>query len=68
MPRVDLEKFKPTWKQRLHIQLWGNLYLGHYSQPGWSGELPFYAFRCRKHGIVVNYLYGYSERLECPKC
>jgi len=68
MPLVDLDDFKPTWKQRQLIQMYGKAYVGSYAKPEWSGELPFYAFRCRKHGIVVNYLYGYSERLECPKC
>ena len=68
MPLVDLDNFKPTWKQRLHIQLYGNLYLGHYQKPGYVAPAPFYAFRCCKHGIVVDRPYGYDERLDCPKC
>jgi hypothetical protein len=35
---------------------------------GWSERLPWYIFRCEKHGIVANYPQGYESRLDCPKC
>ena len=53
------------------IQMYGSVYIGDYSKPGWSGELPFYAFRCRKHGIVTDYVHDGKMKpayLECPKC
>jgi hypothetical protein len=35
---------------------------------GWKAAVPFYAFRCEKHGIVVNYPAGHMEKLLCPFC
>jgi hypothetical protein len=52
----------------LKLRLSGYVYVGDHKLPGWSGELPFYAFECKKHGVVVNYPTGYEERLECPFC
>lgn len=43
-------------------------YVGHYMKEGWKGELPFYLFKCRKHGYVVNYPHGFEEKLTCPEC
>ena len=52
----------------LKLRLSGSVYVGDYRLPGWMGKLPFYAFECRKHGLVVNYPTGYEQRLECPFC
>ncbi len=51
---------------RLHLS--GSVYVGNYKLPGWRGELPFYAFECKRHGYVVNYPTGYDQKLECPFC
>ena len=32
------------------------------------GPLTFYIIKCSRHGLVVNYPHGYSQRLECPLC
>jgi hypothetical protein len=29
---------------------------------------PYYAFKCKKHGLVINYLKWYGEYLKCPTC
>lgn len=50
---------KLTRTQRLHIALFGRVYLEDRTKEGWKGTLPFYAFKCRKHSIVVNYPEGY---------
>ena len=42
--------------------------LGKHSKIGWSGELPFYASLCKKHGVVVNYPQGHGQILRCPVC
>lgn len=42
--------------------------LGKYSKHGWSRALPFYAFNCRRHGVVVNYPMGHAQILRCPEC
>jgi len=54
--------------QRLELWLRGHTYVGHRMQPGWRGPLPFYAFRCPEHGLVVNYPQGFSHILRCPIC
>ena len=57
-----------TMFQRLQLQISGDVPIGNFTRPGWSGDLTFYAFRCRKHGLVCDYLHGYDEVLSCPKC
>lgn len=54
--------------QRLELFLTGRAYIGHYKHPGWRHAIPFYAFKCPKHGLVEDYPHGYNERLDCPKC
>jgi hypothetical protein len=29
---------------------------------------PYYAFKCKKHGLVINYLKEIGEYLKCPIC
>ena len=54
--------------QRLELFLTGSAYVGHRTRPGWKGSLPFYVFRCPKHGLVEDYPHGYNGRLDCPMC
>ena len=54
--------------QRLELFLTGRAYVGHRRRPGWKGTLPFFAFKCPIHGIVIDYPHGYHERLDCPLC
>jgi len=54
--------------QRLELFLTGRAYVGHRRRPGWTGSLPFFAFKCPKHGIVEDYPHGYNSRLDCPRC
>ena len=54
--------------KRLILSLAGQVYVEHRTMPGWSGSLPFYAFKCQDHGVVVDYPHGYDQRLDCPKC
>jgi len=45
--------------------------LGLESRPGWSGELPFYLFKCPHCGTLVkDYLHGFPgyEYLNCLEC
>ena len=54
--------------QKMILKLLGEVFVGNRMKPGWSGSLPFYAFKCETHGLVENYPHGYEGRLECPKC
>jgi len=55
--------------QRLELLLTGKAFVGYRKlSPKWKEALPFYAFRCPKHGLVEDYPHGYHERLKCPEC
>ena len=57
-----------TPMQRKMAALGFKVPLGEYSKPGWAGSLPFYAFNCKRHGVVVNYPRGHAQILRCPEC
>ena len=57
-----------TLLQRFMMKIAGHVYLGHQTRSGWRGGLPFYAFRCPEHGVVVDYPHGFGGRLTCPHC
>ena len=42
--------------------------VGRYMAMGWKEPIMFYAFKCQKHGDVVDYPHGFAQRLECPIC
>jgi len=54
--------------QRFGLLLTGKVFMGNRKLSGWKDNLPFYAFRCPKHGIVEDYPHGYNDRLDCPEC
>ena len=61
------EKLKLNWTQRLLINGGGHIPVGRKKRQGWKGPLMFYAFKCKKHGVVTNYVSG-GRTLKCPKC
>jgi hypothetical protein len=54
--------------QHLKLCFLGQAYIGYRIRPGWKASLPFYAFECQRHGVIVNYPHGYGQRLECLLC
>ena len=65
---VMSEKPRLTLVQKIVLRITGQAHVGHRTRPGWRGHLPFYAFERPEHDLVVNYPYGYDERLDCPEC
>lgn len=63
---IERPKLSP-W-QSINLWRFGNVYVEHRTRPRWSGSLPFYAFKCLEHGIVVNYPQGRKKKLNCPAC
>ena len=57
-----------TFWQRLRLNRGHVVFLGNRIKLGWVGEMPFYAFRCEKHGIFEDYSHGYGNLLKCPEC
>jgi hypothetical protein len=43
-------------------------HIGDFMKEGWTTTVPFYAFKCKNHGIVVNYKQGLKKELRCPEC
>jgi len=48
-----------TRTQRLKLAIFGVVYLENRKLEGWTGENPFYAFKCKKHGTVEDYPHGW---------
>jgi len=57
-----------SWIQKLKLKISGRVYIEHQKRPRWNNPLPFYAFRCPEHGIVIDYPHGFNSRLDCPEC
>jgi len=60
-------KLELTFFQKLQISRYGQIPIGKQTRSGWKGPMMFYAFKCRKHGYVSNYVSG-TRTLRCPKC
>lgn len=54
--------------QRIKLRLTGFVYVGNRIEKGWSDTLPYYAFRCKKHGVQFGYRVGFAKSLLCPEC
>jgi hypothetical protein len=59
---------KLTHFENIELNITGKVFVGYYSMEGWSGKLPFYAFKCPTHGTVFNHPMGFDKRHECPQC
>ena len=55
-------------RQKWALDLGCIVYLEHRKRFGWSKSLPFYAFKCPKHGVFEDYPHGHRKRIDCPKC
>ena len=66
MNAISIENL--SWFQRFLIRTRGYAYVEHRIRPGWRAHIPFYAFKCNEHGIVVDYPHGHGSNLTCPKC
>jgi hypothetical protein len=64
---MDKEDLKLSFLQRLRLRMYGRVSVGYRQMPGWKGPLEFFAFRCPKHGVQIDYEHGYNHRLDCPE-
>lgn len=62
------ESFELSFIQRIKMRLLGSVKVGDRKEEGWISNLPFYAFRCRTHGLQYGYLAGFAKLLICPEC
>jgi hypothetical protein len=54
--------------QKIRLRVFGRAYVGRRKEEGWYSALPYYAFRCKKHGMQLGYPVGYSRSLLCLEC
>jgi hypothetical protein len=60
---------KLSWLDKLKIKIGFPKYVGHYTNNGWSGSLPFYIVWCHYHKIFfIDYPHDYDGHFHCPKC
>jgi hypothetical protein len=65
----ELQISRLSIRNKVELKLFGRSKLGkHALNQSWRGAAEFYAFKCERHGIVVNYLHGYEQVLKCPIC
>jgi hypothetical protein len=57
-----------SFSQKIKLRLNGMIYIGDHREEGWKTSLPYYAFRCKKHGLQLGYRSGYAQLLLCPEC
>ena len=57
-----------TLHQKITLAIFGQVYLYDVDLPGWSKPAPFYGFKCRIHGYVLNRPHGFGDDLACPDC
>jgi len=63
MNALSYEVYRDWWQW-----LVDPFYVEHRKMLGWSGFLPFYHFKCDKHGDQISYPQGYKKILRCPQC
>ena len=54
--------------QKIILRVRGSVFLEAFSLRGWTEKLPFYLFKCDKHGYQISYPTGHMMILYCPKC
>jgi len=54
--------------ERLRLKISGFLFIDYIRFEGWSGELPFYLFKCSTHGYQLSYPIGHYLNLHCLDC
>jgi hypothetical protein len=59
---------QPTLLESIKLKRHDARLVGLDQRDGWSGELPFYEWKCKIHGLVQNYEQGFYYILECPFC
>lgn len=57
-----------TPRQLNMLQYADRVMIGIARKEGWTGELPFYIFNCKRHGVVVNHSQDPFKTLKCPEC
>jgi len=66
---AELEYLLLTPWQRFKLWLFGQIYIGHKQQSGWTKSQPHYLRRCGKHGFYITHPHGWHHDLYgCEQC
>jgi hypothetical protein len=62
-----MDKSLSLW-QKIVLHINGYVFLRYEKRRGWSGALPIFLVKCKKHGLFEDYPHGYKEYFICPVC
>lgn len=71
MGRVCIDSFDcPTlsFTQKLRLKVFGHVSVGTRMKDGWKRPIEHFVFKCRYHGLQIDYPHGFREELRCPIC
>lgn len=54
--------------EKIVLRFTGHLFIASFEKKGWKGKLPFYLFKCEKHGYQIGYPHGFEACLICEEC
>lgn len=54
--------------EKIILRLTGALFIAPFELKGWKGKIPFYLFKCDKHGYQIGYPNGHNTHLICFEC
>lgn len=57
-----------TLRQRLKLKILGYAFLRWVKPPGYSGYVPLYVVKCKRHGLFLDYPHGHREYFMCDSC
>lgn len=55
-------------RQRLRIQVFGNIFLRWVKPAGYSGAVPVYLVKCSRHGLYLDTPHGHHKYFQCHNC
>ncbi len=61
----EIETLELNKIQMIFLKYLGYAKIDYRIYPGWTGELPFYLYKC-KNNLFLDYPHGYNSRLDCP--
>lgn len=54
--------------QRLQLWVCGSAFVCWERPEGYSGYVPLYVVKCRRHGLFVDFPHGFDGHFHCPDC
>ena len=57
-----------SFMMRVRLRLYGRVFIGMKTRPGWRSSAPHYIVKCPAHGLVETYSQGWKELLICREC